>query len=296
MYCPKCGSQVSENEKFCKNCGCDLIAGLSVTETPAKKKRAISPAASAAVLIVAVVCVTAAILRVFNNQVDKNDMETADMHSSINTENALAVSEPVENDPANVDVEEVQAKASDQGTKEAGYSQEDYDKAVYMADILSMEWYVKKYYDGDKWNTYELGKKMAIVAYNFLNDQTITMGGYSYLSNEKVLGVRKYEYYTYVPVKVYSYHGKDIRYSCPTIIVTDEYIDMSGMDGPVFDISEFRYENINGEDFLINDDAGFALMYDGTYLEYCEPDEYGYYQGYYAFDMFDSLVNATVEY
>lgn len=280
MYCRNCGSQNSEGGKFCKNCGCDLTAVPSSAKEPVKRKSGIRPVVGVAALLVAVVCVTAVILHIFNGQMDQTDLAAADMQGKIDTEN----------DPA----KETQIGTSRE--EKTGYSQEDYDKAAEMADILSMEWYVKKYYDGEEWNTYELGKKMAIVAFNFLNDITIETGGYSYLTGEQRLGVRKYKYYTYVPRKVTTYHGKDIEYSCPTIIITRDYVDMSGMDGPVFDISDFRYENINGEDFLINDSANFALMYDGRYLEYCEPDAYGYYQGYYAFDMFDSLVNATVEY
>ena len=58
---------------------------------------------------------------------------------------------------------------------------------------------------------------------------------------------------------------------------------MSGMGGPVFNLALFRVETINGQEYLINDDFGFAITFDGDYLEYCQPDTYGHYQGYYAF-------------
>lgn len=282
MYCRNCGTQISDNEKFCKNCGCNLVVGSSGTKAPVKKKSGIKPVLGVVSMLAVVVCVTVVIVNVFINHIDKNDTENAGR-----TNVDVVVNE--KEDLAEADVREPQ-------TQEASYSKEDYENAVIMAKAFEGEWYVKKYYDGESWNTYELGKKMLIVAYNFLNDGTITTGGYTYLSgNEKIGPLHRYTY-TYVPVETHFYHGRDIGYSCPTIIITEDTIDMSGMDGPVFDISEFRYENINGEDFLINDSCNFALMYDGTYVEYCEPDAYGYYQGFYAFDPFDSLVNSTVQY
>ena len=86
-----------------------------------------------------------------------------------------------------------------------------------------------------------------------------------------------------MPLEVHEYHGKDIEYSTPSITISDEGVDMSGMGGPVFGLEMFRIEVIDGQEYLINDDFRFAIVFDGSYLEYCEPDTYGYYQGYYAF-------------
>lgn len=285
MYCKNCGSQVSNNEKFCKNCGCSLETGASGVEMPDKKKTGMKPIVGVALLITAVVCVTAVILNVFIARIDQNDSEITGMDSAGEVSRA-------KEDLAGTGASGTKFDSADSNESKSTYSQQDYDKAVDMAEMFSGEWYVKKYYDGESWNTYELGKKMLIVAYNFLNDGSYTTGGYKYLSESD--RVNHIMTFTYVPVETHTYHGKDIEYSCPTIIITSDSIDMSGMDGPIFDISDFRYENINGDDFLINDSCNFALTYDGTYIEYCEPDTYGYYQGYYAFDPFDSLVNVTV--
>lgn len=200
----------------------------------------------------------------------------------------------------------------------------DYAAAVNFARQYSGEWNVQKYFDGDQWKIYELGKRLSIVAYNFLNDRSYTTGGYKYLVGYEGgespegstcsecdigvmrretgifaadLGPTKYQcdfcgheerakstpVYEYVPEERHEYHGKDIEYSTPAITISDDGVDMSEMGGPVFDLVMFRVETIDGSDYLISDDLSFAITFDGTYLEYCEPDAYGHYQGYYAF-------------
>lgn len=175
----------------------------------------------------------------------------------------------------------------------------DYAAVWAYAERYAGEWNVEKYFNGEKWKIYEFGKRMAITAYNFLNDGYYTTGGYNkivghnvkkqytYIAGtdeiieEKVVGSTPI--YEYVPKEYHEYHGKDIEYSTPSITITDEAVDMSGMGGPVFELEMFRVETIDGQEYLINDDFRFALMFDGTFLEYCEPDTYGHYQGYYAF-------------
>lgn len=200
----------------------------------------------------------------------------------------------------------------------------DYAAAVALASRYAGEWNVQKYFDGEQWKIYELGKRMAIAAYNFLNDGSYTTGGYNniigYEGGESLegstcsecgigkmrretglfavdLNAAKYQcdfcgheervaskpVYEYVPEERHEVHGKDIEYSTPSITISNDTVDMSGMGGQVFDLVMFRAETINGSDYLINDDYKFAITYDGKYLEYCEPDAHGHYQGYYAF-------------
>ena len=193
----------------------------------------------------------------------------------------------------------------------------EYAAAVAFARQYSGEWNVQKYFDGTQWKIYELGKRLAIVAYNYLNDYSYDTGGYTrsigripiyeytILTNLDEIVTERVEGYSRpttkgevlekkvvgskpaiqeeVPLEHHEFHGTDIEYSTPAITISDEIVDMSEMGGPVYDLVMFRVETIGGQEYLINDDFGFAITYDGDYLEYCEPDAYGHYQGYYAF-------------
>lgn len=176
----------------------------------------------------------------------------------------------------------------------------DYAAAQEFVARYAKEWNVQKYYNGEEWKIYELGKRMAIVAYNFLNDVEFTTGGYEQFAgydpvkritcleetgevvNTELIGFRaKYEY---VPEKRHKLlYGEDIEYSTPAITISNQGIDMSEMGGPVFYLEGFRVEIIDGQEYLVNDYFDFAITYDGDYLEYCEPTISGKYQGYYAF-------------
>lgn len=94
---------------------------------------------------------------------------------------------------------------------------------------------------------------------------------------------KKTPIYERVGEEVHEYHGEDIEYNPPGITLTEDSVDMTGMGGTVYDYTAFRIENINDRLYLINDAAEFAFLYDGTYLEYCELDYSGQYQGFYAF-------------
>ncbi len=198
----------------------------------------------------------------------------------------------------------------------------DYAAVQVFAAKYAKEWNVQKFYNGQEWKIYELGKRMAIVAYNFLNDVEFTTGGYNQfvghdpikkvtyiddrtglLIEQKVTGYaaadaigKKGEVldtelvgltpkYEYVPEKRHKIlHGEDIEYSTPAITISDQGVDMSEMGGPIFHLEGFRVETIDGQEYLVNDYFDFAITYDGDYLEYCEPTISGKYQGYYAFD------------
>lgn len=185
------------------------------------------------------------------------------------------------------------------GSTAGGLTEADYAAAQAYAMRYGGEWNVEKYFDGAQWKIYELGKRMAIVAYNFLNDGSYTTGGYDRIvgwnhkkeityieGTDEVIDERwvgSTPIYEYVPLERHEYHGKDIEYSTPSITISDDTVDMSGMGGPVFNLAMFHVETINGQEYLINDAFKFAITFDGDYLEYCQPDTYGYYQGYYAY-------------
>lgn len=219
-------------------------------------------------------------------------------------------------------VQELDSPSQDNafGGEDAGGVREwtaaDYAAVQAYVSVYAKEWNVQKYYDGESWKIYELGKRLAIVAYNYLNDYSYDTGGYSRdigripiyeykiltdlgeivteraegyrpttkgeVLEKKVVGSRP-AIHEEVPLEHHEYHGTDIEYTTPAITISDETVDMSEMGGPVFDLVMFRVDTVDGKEYLINDDFKFALYYDGTFLEYCEPDAYGHYQGYYAF-------------
>ncbi len=204
----------------------------------------------------------------------------------------------------------------------------EYAAAQAFARQYSGEWNVEEYFDGNQWKIYELGKRIAIEAYNFLNDSSYTTGGYTYkyvvgseagkslegstctkchtgtmrretgifaidlhgtkyqcdlCAHEESVKPKPVYEYKYVPEEYHEVHGKDIEYSTPAITISDDTVDMSEMGGPVFNLVMFRVETIEDSEYLINDEFRFAITFTGTHLEYCEPDAYGHYQGYYAF-------------
>lgn len=149
-------------------------------------------------------------------------------------------------------------------------------------------WYMKKEFtEEEEWIHHDFGKKIAIFAFNRLNDYS-TKNKIGTKTHTKVLLVNG------VPVDSKSYSeniygadimhdGADIKYDEDLIILTPDYVDFSDLEGPMFSMEDFRYENIKGYDYIISDLYGFGLCFDGTYLEYVEPDSIGCYQGFYAF-------------
>ena len=314
MFCPKCGSEQEEGARFCTKCG------TSIFGEPEKKVR--KSGGGKAKKGLTVLGTFAALAVVVGITVNMTNSFLNDMNGE---------------DTANVNTPSADSGAGSQSGQQSATNDDAYGRelAKLFAQTYSYEWKVKMFTeDGKTWKTYELGKKMAIAAFNFLNDQTITTGGY-YLTNysteqrprtshtcpkcraidmfyrESVLSANwRCNYCGYVenqptvtvivetpewvPRKTNEYHGKDIQYDCPTITITADSVDMRGLGGTVYSISEFRYEvSSDGNDRIVNDELKFALEYDGRYLNYKEPDEYGYYVGYYAYDTTDSLVNLT---
>jgi len=149
-------------------------------------------------------------------------------------------------------------------------------------------WYMKKEFnEEEEWKYHDLGKKIGIFVFNRLNDystrtvigtkthtKTLYIGGEAVASSsydETIYGADE------------RHDGSDIKYDEDLIILTKDYVDFSDIGGPMFSMEDFRYENIRGYDYIISDLYGFGLCFDGSYLEYVEPDSIGYYQGYFAF-------------
>lgn len=313
MFCPKCGCELDNDAKFCEKCGAP-VSGKPNQKVKGsgggKVKKVMVPVCTVA-LLAAVVGVTVKMTGNFLNNITGDD--------TLN-DNSAAVS-----------------STAGGSTGTGNKSNDEYGKqmAKLFAQTYSCEWKVKKYTENGKtWKTYDLGKKMLIAAYNFLNDSTMTTGGnmlvgYTLTGSPSIEGTlcpvcktgtfyRQTMFgsdfmcnacgnvqndqskqtltpqYEWVPKQTTEYHGTDIHYDCPQITITANSVDMRGMGGTVYDIGEFRYEvSSDGNDRIVNDKYKFALEYDGRYLNYKEPDAYGYYVGYYAYDTTDSLVNIT---
>ncbi len=295
MYCRNCGKECAEGTSFCPSCGTPI--GNVVTQNnnqaaPVKKSGSVKTIVAVVAILLVLVGVTGVLLKVFVFPGGKKDSGIVSTDSDI----LKAEVKTADGDKA---VENVGNKTG------VTYTEQDYQNAVAFACDYGGEWKVKKYYSPDdkNWHIYDLGKKMYIVAYNFLNDTSYTTGGYKQKVGEKKLinkntgkVLARKSVYEYVPMEIHGSHGVDKKYNAPTIVITTDMVDMSGMGGPMISLKRFRVETIDGKKYLINDDCGFAFYYDGDYLEYCEPDAYGYYQGFYAFNMTDSLVNITAIY
>lgn len=279
MFCRQCGKNIPEGAEFCRKCGSKAPSVKSEEAKPKKSKSMLFGIIGLGAIIVITTGVCINFIRNLDNAVNTTDLPQAVQSDTESAESSNSDNEAEANDDAKeVNPEEVKA----------------------FLKNYSGQWKVEKYFDGEKWGIYELGKKMAIVAWNYLNDVTITTGGYNkfagyeavkeytyiegtdILVDTRLVGTKKI--YEYVPKKTYEIHGTDIDYSAPYIVLNEDTVDMSGMGGPVFNMSMFRIDIIKGRQYLINDDFGFALTYDGNYLEYCEAGAYGQYQGYYAFN------------
>lgn len=282
MFCPKCGCEQEDGARFCVKCGASIFndSAKKVKKSGGgKAKRALTAAVTFAALV-AVVGTTANMTGEFLS--DMTGEDTANVNTTSAGSGAGTQSEQ---------------QSDINGTNDDAYRRK---MAKLFAETYSYEWKVKMYTENGKtWETYDKNKKMLIVAYNFLNDQTFTTGGY-YLNSGKPEKEKRggkdvlVQYQEWVPLEIHEYHGKDIYYDCPQITITADSVDMRGMGGAVYSIDEFRYEvSSDGNDRIVNDEYKFALEYDGRYLNYKEPDEYGYYIGYYAYDTTDSLVNIT---
>lgn len=298
MYCKNCGKEIVDGAGFCNHCG-NAVNG---TRTNAKKNNMLNKY----IVLVAVLLLVVGGGTVFLIKYYLGDLADAKKQAN---DNEYTTTEAVSDE--DVDTNQKATNKNENENKQT--KPQNYDQLVAFVNDNSQVWYVKQYFDdNNSWLTYELGKKFLIVAHNFLNDYSLSSGSYETVGTKTtttVTGSRdmfgEYHINSYstsqdikewVPGETTTYHGKDWKYNCPTIYMSMDGIDMTGMGGSVYSLDEFRYEKIDGDGIIINDGRGFALKRHGDFLEYCEPDAYGYFQGWYAFDLVDSLVNETYIY
>lgn len=199
-----------------------------------------------------IICLTIVICRSFFNKISGNGDTTSTVANAENQDEQFQTYDESADTSSTVDPELVAAFAS-----------------TYEGSWSCVKYYVA---EDKEWKAYKAGQQFFVVAWNFIED----VSDHTYLVDDYVEDdTHYYVYDTIDPVY--------FKYEAPTVTISSNYIDMSELKGPTFYTSDFRYENIDGYDYLINDEYKFAFMYDGKYLVYCEPDAYGYYQGYYAF-------------
>ncbi|MBQ7765582.1 MAG: zinc ribbon domain-containing protein [Lachnospiraceae bacterium] len=316
MFCGKCGAENPEGSKFCTKCGYQFrtrvtenqeIKSTNVSSMPTTGKAPASPAQKTVkksggkwkwivgigALFVAVGTISFGMLLIFIVGVGIATSDDSTVASVSDGENANAsdLDALVEDLP----VVEGLGQASGKPRNDAQVEQ--------FTEVYGGVWYVTKEFTAEKeWVYYELGKKLMIFAWNNLNDYSYDpiIGTYEIpmerrlYYNGRLIDVEDAGSRTeFIYGETQYFDGIDIDYNEKFIVLTDTEVDLSGLGGPKFAIEDFRYENINGKHYLISDIYGFALMWDGTYLEYCEPDTYGHFQGYYAFRYYtiDSIIN-----
>lgn len=295
MYCRNCGKEILADASFCNHCG----NRVNEEQLKEKKKTALNKYAALAVVLLLVIGGGTFFLFQFYLGDLANTNKVAD--DTNNVVNQVATNEEDTTRQADTNTNKIEKQQS---------KPQNYDQLVAFVNDNSEVWYVKQYFDDkNNWLTYELGKKLIIAAHNYLNDYSYNTGSYETVGTETTTTVTGStdmfgEYHInsnsttedikeWVPGETTTYHGKDWKYDCPTIYLSMDGVDMTGMGGSVYSLDEFRYENVDGDGIIINDGRGFALKRHGDFLEYCEPDAYGYFQGWYAFDLVDSLVNKT---
>lgn len=296
MFCGKCGSETSEQNKFCSKCGASLEIRIVKTEEapkeecPIVEQPKVKPVKKSKknigvwVVLAAVLLVSVIMVKGFVSVLKESDTVSQEANSELD--------KLIEDEP----MVEGLGKATDKPRNDA--------QVTEFTQRYGGVWYVTKEFNAEKeWVYYELGKKLMIFAWNNFNDYDYQpiVGSYTMPREE-----RKYYYkgrlmdVDYIGTKTEFIYGEtqhmdgiDIDYHEKFIVLSETDVDLTGLGGPKFAIEDFRYENINGRDYLISDIYGFALMWDGDYLEYCEPDAHGYYQGYYAFRYYniDSLIS-----
>lgn len=318
MVCNKCGTENMDIAKFCKGCGNRLQVNTQETqlvncqpENPQpvkyqqykkeeKEPKRTSKTKGKQFLVYAILLIVVAMIS--KNKVNKCIEEIA---KNRNMENDSHIESGT-----GLEVEELEELTKDIPMVEGLYEETDKPRNPEMVKAFTNAyggvWYLTKEYNSDdrEWSYRDLKKKLAIMAWNRFNDYSYQEIEGSYLRDRGELGY----YYKgrWVCVEDLGYEteliygdwvhadGIDIKYHEEYIVLTDNEVDLTGIGGPIFSIEDFRYENIYGYDYLISDIYGFGLVWDGTYLEYCEPKEdNGYHQGLYAFRHFsmDSIIN-----
>ncbi len=349
MFCGNCGTELPDDADFCSNCGKAVQkqnafsapavpAGSAPHQFDFPQKFAQKANNGRSGIRVLTCAAMAAVLAVTVFRAKGIADQRAELMAALEQRQTAAVQTY---DPYQQDTQQTEAQWDASSGAQEQVSEDDQPAAVDYTAVrtflrnYSGDWSVDRYFDQDekKWKIYELGKRLLIAGYNYLNDGSYTTGGYDVIVGYKeeelppsggggtcpkchegklsrVSGIdgllsgssgytyrcdlcgysetlhgetKKTPIYERVGEEVHEYHGTDIEYNPPGVTLTEDSVDMTGMGGTIYDYTAFRVENINDRLYLINDDAEFAFLYDGTYLEYCELDYSGQYQGYYAF-------------
>lgn len=289
MFCGECGTENLDGDKFCKECGKPLQSNVKQIEKVKRdksredkpKKEKTEPKKIGGWLSVAVTVVLLLATAVVTNTMVNNSLNEIIINNIDPEELVLELEELTADQP----VVEGLYEATDKPRNEAG--------VAAFTQAYGGVWYLTKEYTDKMWQYHDLTKKLIIFAWNNFNDYETQeiIGSYkenktrNYYYNGRLVASEDMGSKTKLIYGNTKRHdGFDIKYNERYIILTDTEVDLEGIDGPIFSIEDFRYENIYGYDYLISDIYGFGLVWDGTYLEYCEklPNK-EYYQGQYAF-------------
>lgn len=142
MFCRQCGKNIPEGAEFCRECGSKVPSVKIKADKPKKSKSMLFGiiGLSAIMVITAGVCIS------FITNLD-NTVNTSDLPQAVQVD-----SESVESDNSDNEAEEKKE------TKEKNP-----EEVKAFLRNYGGQWRVEKYFDGEKWGIYELGKKMAIV-------------------------------------------------------------------------------------------------------------------------------------
>lgn len=301
MFCIKCGTEIPNDSKFCTKCGKPLDeekVQVRMNRMNSVKKflgRHIDVVSVTAVMLVVVISAVG-ITNNFISSVTTEEMSAKEKYNAATGSDDIKPVSGSELEELLKDIPVVE------GLHEPTNKPRNEKKLRQFVENYGGVWYITKEYDKiEGWKYYELGKKLMLFAWNTFNDYSYTpiVGSTTkkrykelYVNGRLVDSTLVGTDTTFIYGETQHYDGFDIDYEEKFIVLMDDQVDLSGLGGPVFSMEDFRYENIGGKDYLISDIYGFALMWDGTYLEYCEPDTYGHYQGYYAFRYYN--INALI--
>lgn len=300
MICGKCGTENLDTSKFCRKCGNNLQTNFQMEQKPSsqlvnEQKDDIRKVSEKwkTILVYAVIFIAA--IGISKVMVDRC-LEDLERNADDNRKSVVEL-----------DVEELEELTKDEPVVEGLYEKTDKPRNPEAIQAFTQTyggvWYLTKEFTGESWRYHDLTKKLVLMAWNHFNDYDVqeVVGSYkekrtfNYYYNGKLVASKDGRSRTKLIFgDTKHYDGFDIKYNEKYIILTDNEVDLTGIGGPVFSIEDFRYENVRGYDYLISDIYGFGLVWDGTYLEYCEPKEDNeFYQGLYAFRIYsmDELIN-----
>lgn len=141
MFCRQCGKNIPEGAEFCRECGSKVPFVQSKATKPKKSKSMLFGIIGLSAIMVVTTGVCINFIKDLDNTVNTPNLSQSVQGDTNSVESSNSDSEPETKDNTKeVNPEEVKA----------------------FLRNYSGQWNVEKYFDGDEWGTYELGKKMAI--------------------------------------------------------------------------------------------------------------------------------------